>query len=229
MSRNFFKCTAAVSLLISAAAFIIIYKQLIDIPEKYEIPAITLIPVFALTAVICFFIQLAIRDHNDKKYRLEHPEEGRAMRQEMIEEASMKADTQTMYKLQLLREKLAGIIGRVIATIIVITVFGDRSPVACITTYITVSYCWIFIKATGNFIIGIGGFLICLLYATDKFLEKFSDKNQELIMNALLIGVFVIDAINIIRYIAIRIKIANSNLKIRKLTREEMQQYKKRK
>ncbi|MBP5433822.1 MAG: hypothetical protein J6Y81_16130 [Ruminococcus sp.] len=65
------------------------------------------------------------------------------------------------------------------------------------------------------------------MYATDKFLEKFSDKNQELIVNALLFGVFVIDAINIIRYIAIRIKIANSNLKIRKLTREEMQQYRK--
>ena len=227
MSGNFFKDAAAVSLLISAAAFIIIHKQLIDIPEKYEIPAITVIPVFALTAVVCFFIQLAIRDHNDKKYRLEHPEEGSAIRQEMIEEASMKADAQTMYQLQLLREKIAGIIGRVIATIIVITVFGGRSPAACIATYITISYCWIFIKATGNFIVGIGGFLICLLYATDKFLEKFSGRNQELIVNALLVGVFVIDAINIIRYIAIRIRIANSNLKIYKLTREEMKQYKK--
>ncbi|MBP5433823.1 hypothetical protein [Ruminococcus sp.] len=123
MSRNIYKGTAAVSLLISAAAFIIIYKQLIDIPEKYEIPAIAAIPVFTLTAVVCFFIQLAIRDHNDEKNRLEHPNEGSAIHQRMIEEASMKADTQTLYQLQLLKEKLAGIIGRIIVTIIVSTVF----------------------------------------------------------------------------------------------------------
>ena len=224
MSRRFFAVLSLISAILAALSFVVVYKQLIDIPEDYEIIAIGAIPFFALFSVICFFIQSVIHAKNEKDFRVENPEIGSVVRQGMIEEASNTIDY-SLYQLHTLSEKIAGIIVRIIVTAVVVTIFGHGDPVTCILMYITISYCWIFIKATGNYIIGIFVFFLFMFVTVDKVTEKFGDK-QELIIAGLLIGVLLIDAINVIRFITLRIKITKAGFKIRRLTKEELRAFK---
>lgn len=224
MSRRFFAVLSFISAILAALSFVVVYKQLIDIPEKYEILAIGAIPFFALFSVICFFIQSVIHAKNEKQFRVKNPDVGSVVRQGMIEEASNTIDY-SLYQLHTLSYQIAGIIVRIIVTALIVTFFTHGNLAMSVLMYITVSYCWIFIKATGNYIIGIFVFFIFIFVAVDKITEKFGDK-QELIITGLLVGVLVIDAINIIRFITLRIKVTKAGIKIRRLTKEELKAFK---
>lgn len=223
MARIFFTVISIISAILSALTFAVVYKQLIDIPEEYEIAVIAAIPLFALISVICLFIQSGLRQKNEKQYRAENPAEGSLIRQEMIAENSYEMES-SLFQLQVLKGKISGIIGRVIAAILLGTLLGNGSVLTFFLMYIIVSYCWIFIKATGNYIIGIVAFILVMYGVLEGVLEKAGDK-QEIIAAALLLGVFVIDIANIIRFFALRVKITNAGMKIRRLSREEMKVY----
>lgn len=227
MTRIFFTVVSIISAILAALTFAVVYKQLIDIPEEYEIAVIGAIPLFALISVISLFIQSGIRQKNEKQYRADNPAEGSIIRQEMIAENSYAMES-ALFQLQVLRGKISGIVGRVIAAILLGTLLGNGSLLTFLLMYIIVSYCWLFIKATGNYIIGIVAFILVMYGVIDGVLEKFGDK-QELVAAGLLVGVFVIDIINIIRFFALRVKITNAGMKIRRLSREEMKVYYKKK
>ena len=225
MARKFFTITAIASAILAVLSFVLIFKQIINVPDDYEVLAICTIPLFAFISVLCFFVQSAIRNNEEKKYREENPQEGSMIRQTMISETSNSMEY-SLYQLQLLGSKIVGIIGRVIATAIFVSFMGHGDLLTCLLWYIIVSYCWIFIKATGNYIIGIIAFIIFLFVILEDLMAKFGDK-QELIVAAFLFGIVVIDAINIIRYIALRMKLASNKIKICRLSKEEMKAYKK--
>lgn len=127
-------------------------------------------------------------------------------------EAAVANITDTMTKqseLQTLKGKMTGIIGRIVATLLLIAVFEKGDFSQFFITYLVVSYCWIFIKATGNFIIGIIAFLAFLLVGIEMIMEKIGDKAGVLAV-ILILGVFIIDLINIIKYIKLKIQLRNA-------------------
>ena len=225
MARKFFIITSIVSAMLSVLAFVLIFKQIINIPKDHEILAICSIPLFAFISVTSIFIQSAIYKNEEKKYRQNNPKEGSMIRQAMISETTNSMEY-SLYQLQILGSKIIGIIGRIIATAIFVSILGHGDLMSCFICYIIVSYCWIFIKATGNYIIGIIAFAIFLYVVMANLIEKFGDK-QDLIVAVFLFGIIIIDAINIIRYISLRMQVSSDGIKIRRLSKEEMKAYKK--
>ncbi|MBP3796406.1 MAG: hypothetical protein J6I46_01350 [Ruminococcus sp.] len=223
MKRSVFIIISLISVLLAAGMIYNLLKRMIDIPQKYEMAAILSIPILLLIAVISYYIQSHIRSKQEETFRLENGAEGNIMRGSMIRTATNTMET-SLFELQILGRKIGGIVGRILVSILLGLFMGRGTFSMFLINYIIVSYCWIFIKATRNYLIGIVAFLLFLLVGLEKITEKFGDK-QEFILVVLILGVFVIDIINIIRYIVLRIRITKAGGTIRRLSREEMRAY----
>lgn len=134
-------------------------------------------------------------------------------------------DEYRLYQLQVIRGKITSIIGRCIAAFLMGMFMDTGNPMMFVIYYILVSWCWIFIKATGNWLIGIVVAVVALFFAGD-----YISNQQETIANILsillLCGIIILDIINVIRYIALRVSIARDGIAIRRLSRQEMKSYK---
>ncbi len=87
-----------------------------------------------------------------------------------------------------------------------------------------VSDFWFCVKATGNWIIGFIAFM-AMLFASAK-LTMESNTIGIIIGVFLLIGILFIDIYNIILYIKQKSKVLAMNIKMRKISRQEMKYYK---
>lgn len=223
MIRSVFKIVSVISIMLAAIVFYCFIKHLIDVPQKYEIAAILSIPILLLIAAISFYIQSQIKNKQEESFRIENGAEGSIMRSSMTR-AAVDTMEYSLYELQILGRKIGGIVGRIIATVLLGMFVGTGNASMFLIWYITVSYCWIFIKATRNYLIGILAYLVFLYVGVYKLIERSGDKH-EFVVAILLLGVFVIDIINIIRYIALRLRITKAGGTIRRLNREEMRAY----
>jgi len=200
--RRFFNGLAAVSFLLAALTFLVLYKQLIDIPEEYEIPVIAAVPGFVLLSVLCLYISshLGRRETVSDDFPTgEIP----VVRAADNGQNALRNDVYAVNELNILRGKMAGIFGRIVVAVIITALLMRGSPTMFIPMYIIVSYSWIFIKATGNYIIGIVAFLV-VMYGTISKISALSGNTQTILFAVLLFGVIVIDIINIIRYVRLR-------------------------
>lgn len=137
-------------------------------------------------------------------------------------------DESKLYQLQVVGGKLSSIIGRGVATLLITTLLNGGVLMRVneyLLWYVVISWCWIFIKATGNWIIGIiGTFVGCfLLY---NYINSIQENVANILLFLLLWGIIIIDAINIVRYIALRMSIAKEGIKVRRLSKQEIKNYK---
>lgn len=138
-----------------------------------------------------------------------------------------------LYRLEVIKGRVLSIIGRVIATIILIFSTGmyvgyknmELSSIIliCICFYVLVSDTWLCIKATGNWIIGIIAFIV-MIFAFAKLIELGTIGN--IVGMFLLVGIFFIDIYNIFMYIKQKTKVVAMGIKMRKISRKELKYYK---
>ena len=200
--RRFFSGLAAVSVLLAVLTFLVLYKHLIDIPEKYEAAVITAVPVLVLIAVISLFISSSLRRRETIS---DDCPTGEILVVRIAENGqnSLRNDVYAVNQLNILRGKLAGILGRIVVSALITILLVRDIPVMFIPIYLVVSYSWIFIKATRNYLIGIIAFIV-VMYGTLSWIDELSRNTQTILLAVLILGVFVIDIINIIRYIRLR-------------------------
>ncbi len=229
MKRAIFIVISCISALIAIGLLFLIVN--VDMTDKFllHFPSLTRLSILigigasALVSILCYIIQSVMKDLEWKKYQKEHPEEASIMRQQMQAAAQNSITDYHLFQLVDLRNKVLSIFGRgIFAALLSIT---GIDPMA---SYIIISYCWFFIKLTGNYIIGIiAAFISCiaLIYYVDKYLSQLPQQVTEIIVLLMIFGIFIIDFVNVIRYLALKSKIAKAGLKIRKLSKEEMSMY----
>lgn len=217
MKRIIFVILSCVTAFLSAGALgLFVSDYFHDYPDQYRLATMLAIPIFALISIVCYIIQSVMKDKEWKKYQAEHPEEAQRIKQQIHDRAVNSVGDYDLYQLGVLRGRIVSIFGRIIVSAVITGLLGGN----ILISYIWVSYCWFFIKLTRNYIIGIVACLICVYY----FADKFSSLPQPwfTIWSLALIGsAFIIDLVNIIRYIALKRKIAKAGMAIRKLSREE--------
>ncbi len=141
-------------------------------------------------------------------------------------------DDYELYELQCAKRKISSIFLRIIIALFAMFFISPNSRnivSSFFIAYILVSWCWFFVRITGNWIIGIVASWIVPILAYGKIIEKFQDNPQkaELYAYILLLAVFIIDVINIIRYFVLKSNLIKNNIAIRRLSRDEMKNYKK--
>lgn len=137
-------------------------------------------------------------------------------------------DEYKLYELQCLKGKISSIMGRVAVSIILSFLLHSNSPNEIMIMYILVSWYWFFVKFTRNWIIGIVlGFIAFFLCA--ERISNMSEQKSNIWAFIFLFGVIIIDIINIIHYIILRTTLIKNGIFIRKISRDEMKNYKKRK
>lgn len=141
-------------------------------------------------------------------------------------------DDYKLYELQCVKGKISSIILRIIVAlgIIFLTDSSSHNIVSTfLDVYIIVSWCWLFVGITGNWIIGIAAAWIIPILAYNKIIEKYQDnpKKVEFIVCILFFAVIIVDVINIIRYFVLKLSLVKSGITIRKLSKAEMKSYKK--
>lgn len=134
-------------------------------------------------------------------------------------------DGYRLYQLQVIRGKLTSIIGRCIAAFLLGMLMDTGKPMMFVIYYILVSWCWIFVKATRNWIIGIVVSVIALFLAGD-YISNQQETTANILSILLLFGIIILDIINVIRYITLRVTLAKEGIAIRRLSRQEMKSYK---
>lgn len=188
----------------------------------YTLELLIGVAVFGLMFVVCFIIK-SIMDAKEKKRMLEeHPDMVHYQNHQKIVHSENMMSEYKLYELQTLRGKLGSIIGRLIVAVLLSMALSGGGMGMILIDYILVSWCWFFVKLTRNWIIGIVVAIFALLYFGDKVQNM---ENGEFWAGVMLIGVFVIDLINLIRYISLRVSITKAGMNIRRLTREEMKNY----
>ena len=200
--RRFFSGLAAASLLIAGLIFLVIYKQVIDIPEEHTVKVIAAIPAFVLLSVICLYISSSLRRRETRTDDFPTGEMPAVQsRAQAAPQESPRNDVYAVTQLHELKGKLIGIVGRVIAAVLLTLLLGTGHIIAFLGFYIIVSYCWMFIKATRNYFIGIIAFIGTVFLVLTKIENSLPQQQQNILLAVLIFGVFVIDLINIIRYI----------------------------
>lgn len=135
-------------------------------------------------------------------------------------------DEYKLYELQKLKGKISSIIGRFLVSLILSFLLHNDSPNGIMIMYIMVSWYWIFVKLTGNWIIGIVlGFVAFALCA--ERISNMSGQKSNIWAFILLFGLIIIDIINVIRYFVLKAHIIKEGISIRRLSRAEMKKYKK--
>ncbi len=134
-------------------------------------------------------------------------------------------DEYKLYQLQVLGGKLTSIIGRCVAAFLLTAFMGGMNPLTFMVFYIWASWCWIFVKAMGNWIIGIV-VAVAAVFLAMHYISKQPENIANILMFLLLFGIIILDIINIIRYIVLRVGIVRDGIKIRRLSRQEMKSYK---
>ena len=129
-----------------------------------------------------------------------------------------------MYELQCLKGKIRSIIGRLLVSLVIASFLNNISIGGVLITYIMVSWYWIFVRITRNWIIGIILGFIAFLFCADR-ISNMSGQKSNIWAFVLLFGLIIIDFINIIRYFSIKAHIIKDGITIRKLSREEMRRY----
>lgn len=220
MKRFIFIALSCVSTALAAIALgILVSGKIQEYPDQYRLVNILAIPIFALTAIICYIVQSVMKDIEWKKYKAEHPEEAKLIQQQRNAQAVSAANSvgdYDIYRLSVLRGSIASIFGRILVSVLLAAFVGT----GVLIWYIWVSYTWFFIKLTRNYIIGIGVCLFCVYYFADKY-GNFPQPWATISAAAFICGVFVIDLINIIRYIALKNKIRKAGTAIKRLSREQ--------
>ena len=211
--HRIFTGLAAISAILTAASFVAIYKELIEIPPEYQIPAIASVPGFALLAVIFEFISSSIRQRRFVHNTDDSPTGPiPTTRGHHDPHDAGHEPTYSASEIRNASRMIPSIVGRIIvaAAFTYFITRNDPQLIAFIPVYIVVSYFWIIIKLIGkifrpplNYIIG----LFAGLAAYDLFVEKWMDKlghtERNAILIVLIIGVFVIDIAQLIRYFVI--------------------------
>ena len=216
MKRSIFIVLCCISTVLSVGALLLLMSdRLYGYPDQYRLAVILAIPVFALIAIICYIIQSVLKDKEWKKFQAEHPEQAQTVREQLYAQAQNAVGDFDLYQLSILRGKIGSIFGRILAAVLISSFSGD-----VLIWYIWVSYGWFFIKRTRNYIIGIVACFLSFLYFAEKISGLPAPWND--IMTFVLIGgAFIIDLINVIRYIALKHKITKAGMTIRKLSKEE--------
>lgn len=227
MKRTVFIILSVIGALVSICMFAVVFCK--DLAEMLlvKFPTLTLLPfliaacVAALFSIICYIIQSVIKSVEWKKYQKEHPEEAHEIRQQMIAETSNSIGNYQLYQLADLRSKIFSIFGRCLVAAILNGVFQMDGV---LIMYFWVSYSWFFIKLTGNYLIGIIVCIAAFIWGATK-ISTLPEPWGAIAAVVLILGIFIVDLVNIIRYIALRVKITKNGMKIRKLTRDEMKMY----
>ncbi|MBO4877691.1 MAG: hypothetical protein J5501_06785 [Ruminococcus sp.] len=205
--HRIFTGLAAVAAVLAAASFAVLYKHLIEIPEKYTTAAIFSMSGFALLGVIFFYIGSAIQQRG--RFRnTDNTATGPIPAAEGNENYNtFRNDKYTINQINIYRGKVIGIFGRAVVAAGISWFLGLReNPLVFLPMYILVSYCWVFIKATRNYIIGILAFVV-LFFAVDAFADKLQGNIKTLVLAAFLFGIIIIDIISISRYIMLKLRI----------------------
>ncbi|MDE5770296.1 MAG: hypothetical protein K2I06_01515 [Ruminococcus sp.] len=135
-------------------------------------------------------------------------------------------DEYKLYELQCLRGKISSIIGRFVVSLVLSFLLHNDSTNGIMIMYIMVSWYWIFVKLTGNWIIGIIlGFVAFALCA--ERISNMSGQKSNVWAFILLFGLIIIDVINVIRYFVLKTIIIKDGISIRRLSKAEMKKYKK--
>ncbi len=141
-------------------------------------------------------------------------------------------DDYKLYEFQCVKGKISSIILRIIIAlgIMFLTDSNSRNIVSSfLVVYIIVSWCWLFVRITGNWIIGIIAACVIPILTYDKIIEKYQDNPQqaEFMTYILLLAVVIVDVINIIRYFVLKSSLIKNGITIHRLSKAEMKSYKK--
>jgi hypothetical protein len=134
-------------------------------------------------------------------------------------------DVSKLYQLELLRGKISSIIGRGIAAVLLALIVKASHPLLVLVLYIIVSWVWIFVKATGNWLIGVAGALIAFFVFGD-YISKQPENRANILAIVFTFGLVVYDAINIIKYVTLKGSLAKEGIEARRMSKQEMQNYK---
>lgn len=144
----------------------------------------------------------------------------------------MDAYTYKLYKLQCQKSNITSIFIRVLIAFAIIffsnSATDTNKPIGSfIMYYVMISWFWIFVRITGNWILGFFTAWLVPIFIISKVYDKFKDnpKTVEMIVAVLFLAVIVIDVISLGKYFILRASILKDGFKIRKLSREEMRSY----
>ena len=176
-----------------------------------------------LLAVICYIVQSVMKDLEWKRFQKEHPEQAEAIRQQKQIDTANSVTDYDFYQLSELQSKIGSILGRgVFAALLSVTGVGVTA------SYLIISYCWFFIRLTRNYLIGLIAAVLsfyALLNYADRLLKQLPEKIGNIVMFMMFFGIFIIDIVNIIRYLVLKGKIKKAGIAVRKLSKEEMRMY----
>ena len=137
-----------------------------------------------------------------------------------------------LYRLEVIKSRLLSVIGRLIVTIVLVFAIGifsefkdEKISIIIITFlafYVIVSDVWFCARVLGNWILGIIAFVV-MIFACSKIAELGAIGSA--IGIVLLIGVIFIDVYNVIMYIKQKSKVLAMNIKMRKISRQELKYY----
>ncbi len=133
-------------------------------------------------------------------------------------------DTYELYKLQLAKNKVTSILARVVIALGIAFISGNGLP-AFIAFYSLISWYWIFVRITGNWLLGAIFGLIAVFAVGAKIESTGSTIGMYIFIFVLIFGLAIIDIVNFIKYIVLKSNIQKNHIQIRKLSREEMRSY----
>lgn len=127
-------------------------------------------------------------------------------------------DAENIYQLEILRGRITSIIGRGVAAVLLGLLMKATHPLIFMVFYILVSWVWIFVKATRNWIIGIVAAVVAI-YVISGYISEQPETKGTILAIIFLFGLIIYDIINIIRYISLKGRMTKEEIEVRRMSK----------
>ncbi|MBR6580943.1 MAG: hypothetical protein IKK66_06555 [Ruminococcus sp.] len=127
-------------------------------------------------------------------------------------------DAGNIYQLEILRGRITSIIGRGVAAVLLGLLMKATHPLIFMVFYILVSWVWIFVKATRNWIIGIVAAVVAI-YVISGYISEQPETKGTILAIIFLFGLIIYDIINIIRYISLKGRMTKEEIEARRMSK----------